>query len=394
MVCVASMDANPALALTSPVAPVAPVAPAVPAARRLVAVDALRGLVMVLMTLDHASGAFNGGRLMADAPYAYHPGQALDPAQFFTRWVTHLCAPTFVFLAGLSLSISAERRLARGESPRRQDLHLVTRGLFIAACDPLWMSWAFGMHGRMLFQVLYAIGASFVAMAALRRLPRAWLGALGLALVVGHEALAGVARSFVDGTPTPPLALLLTGGPAGPFIVAYPLLPWLGVMMLGYAAGGVVSGTKAERLPWRCLGAGLLSLAVFALVRGADGYGNGHLYRDDASIVQWLHVCKYPPSLSYCALELGLMALLLALFARFPALSRGPLVLLGQTAFFFYLLHVHLLEGAAHALGVVGHEGIPGAFLAAALTLAALTPLCAVYRRYKAAHPDGWTRYV
>src|ERR1700678_3711084 len=103
MGCGALMNATPALTVDGPVAPVAPATP------RLAAVDALRGLVMVLMTLDHASGAFNGGRLMTDAPFSYHPGQALDPAQFFTRWVTHLCAPTFVFLAGLSLSISAER---------------------------------------------------------------------------------------------------------------------------------------------------------------------------------------------------------------------------------------------------------------------------------------------
>ena len=144
--------------------------PRLPAAPRLAAVDALRGLVMVLMTLDHASGAFNAGRLVSDSARGWVPGAALDPRQFATRWVTHLCAPTFVFLAGLSLSLSAERRRARGEPPGKQDRFLVTRGLFIAACDPLWMSWAFGVKDRLLFQVLYAIGMSFVAMAGLRRL--------------------------------------------------------------------------------------------------------------------------------------------------------------------------------------------------------------------------------
>src|SRR5207248_1239856 len=141
-------------------------------------VDALRGLVMVLMTVDHASGAFNAGRLMSDSARSWVPGTALDPRQFATRWISHLCAPTFVFLAGLSLSLSAERRRARGEPPGGQARFLVTRGLFIAACDPLWMSWAFGMQGKILFQVLYAIGVSFAAMAALQRLPPRWLGAL------------------------------------------------------------------------------------------------------------------------------------------------------------------------------------------------------------------------
>jgi uncharacterized membrane protein len=405
MICVAAMDAAPAPTPVTPTpvtpTPVTPAAPSVeggpraaPPRPRLAAIDALRGLVMVLMTLDHASGAFNAGRLVADSPFSYTPGTALDPAQFFTRWVTHLCAPTFVFLAGLSLSISVARRRARGEPPGGQDRFLVTRGLFIAACDPLWMSWAFGMEGRVIFQVLYAIGMSFVAMAALRRLPRAALGALALATLLGHEVLAGLAMKLSGGHPGAAAVLLLTGGPLGKILVGYPLLPWLAIMALGYAAGGVVSSTPAERLSRRALGAGLLALAVFALVRGLDGYGNLRLYRDDGSLVQWLHVCKYPPSLSYTALELGLMGLWLSLFLRVPALCRGPLPLLGQTAFFFYLLHVHLLEGAAHALGLFHREGIGGTVLATALALAVLTPLCALYRRYKAAHPDGWARYV
>ncbi len=389
--------------------PLPAAAPRAAATTRLAAIDALRGLVMVLMTLDHASGAFNGGRLMTDSPTMYKAGMALDPAQFYARWVTHLCAPTFVFLAGLSLSISFERRRARGDAPvadgappqtpAGQDRFLVTRGLFIAACDPLWMSWAFGMRGRVLLQVLYAIGASFVAMAALRRLPRGVLGALALVVMVGHEALMGLTSTLGGGAPGPALALLVTGGRAGSFVVAYPLLPWLAVMALGYSAGGLVVRTPADRLSARCLGAAVVALGLFAVVRGIDGYGNQGLYRDDASLVQWLHVCKYPPSLSYLCLELGLMGLLLALFLRVgPAspfrVALSPLVLLGQTAFFFYLLHVHLLEGAAHGLGLVRQEGLAGAFVAAAIAVAILYPLCAVYRRYKAAHPDGWARYV
>src|SRR5262249_49217653 len=115
---------------------------------RLSAIDWLRGLVMVIMTIDHASGAFNAGRLMTDAVFMYKPGTPLDPAQFATRWVTHLCAPTFVFLAGLSLSISADRRRARGEAERGVDRFLITRGLLIAALDPLWMSLVLGPPGK------------------------------------------------------------------------------------------------------------------------------------------------------------------------------------------------------------------------------------------------------
>ncbi len=275
----------------------APARPLAAAASRLGAIDALRGLVMVLMTVDHASGAFNAGRLMTDSAQSYHPGMALDPAQLYTRWMTHVCAPTFVFLAGLSLALSADRRRARGEPAAAQDRFLITRGLFIAACDPLWISWAFGMPpGKHLLQVLYAIGMSFVAMAGLRHLPRRWLAALALATLLGHEALAGLTHGLAGGPLGPAVALLITGGMAGPFIVAYPLLPWLAVMALGYSVGGLVAGASAGRLSRGFAAAGAISLVLFVVVRGVDGYGNLRLYRDDGSLAQWIHVCKYPPS--------------------------------------------------------------------------------------------------
>ncbi len=182
----------------------------------------------------------------------------------------------------------------------------------------------------------------------------------------------------------------------GRVVVAYPLLPWLAIMALGHAAGWFFTGLDADRAARRWAIAGVISLAVFAVVRGLDGYGNLGLHRDDGSLLQWLHVSKYPPSLSFAGLELGLMALILAGLHRFPPGSKllAPLVLLGQTAFFFYLLHVHMLEGASYALGLHKQEGLGAAYAAAAITVVVLTPLCALYRRYKAAHPGGWTRYV
>ena len=155
---------------------------------RLPALDWMRGLVMLLMTTDHASGAFNGGRLLTDATWLYRPGTPLPTAQFLTRWVSHLCAPTFVFLAGTALALSIERRLQRGESPHRVDRHLLVRGLFLAALDPLWMTWAF-VPGNLLLQVMYAIGMSLVCMIFLRRLSTSWLVGLSLGLIFFGEAL-------------------------------------------------------------------------------------------------------------------------------------------------------------------------------------------------------------
>ncbi len=359
--------------------------------RRLPALDWLRGLVMVLMALDHASGTFNAGRLVTDSSVLYRPGTPLPAAQFFTRWVTHVCAPAFVFLAGAALALSIEKHRARGEAAGATDRFILARGLLIAVLDPVWMSWVFA-PGRVLFQVLYAIGGGLVLMVPLRRLSdRALLGT-ALVLVFGGEALTGAALALVGGTPTLPVALLLTGGDFGRLIVAYPLLPWLAIMLLGWCFGRYLVATGPARAARLLVAAGLAALVLFVVVRGVDGYGNMRLARDDGSLVQWLHVSKYPPSLAYVALELGLVALGLGLALR-RVLGRR-LVVLGQTALFFYLLHVHLLTLAAWTLGLLHRGGLAATYAATVVALALLYPLCERYRAYKQAHPDGWPRYV
>jgi uncharacterized membrane protein len=372
------------------------VAPA-PASTRLTALDHLRGLVMVLMTLDHASEEFNAGRLMADGVALYTPGTPLPAVQFLTRWVTHLCAPTFVFLAGTALALSVARRRAAGDRDGTIDRFVVARGAFIAALDPLWMSWVF-VPGGILLQVLYAIGGGLAAMAALRRLAGRWLLALALVLVVGGEALTGLALAMGGGEPTLPAALLLTGGRFGRLIVGYPLLPWLAMMLLGWSFGRWLQRAGPAAAPRLLFRAGIGALLVFVAVRGLNGYGNMLLPREGGSLVQWLHVSKYPPSLSYVALELGLMALVLAALFRVERTQPGalprPLLVLGQTALFYYLLHVHVLALAAWALGLQHRAGLVASYAAAAATLLLLYPLCVRYARYKRAHPEGWTRYV
>lgn len=364
---------------------------------RLPALDWLRGIVMVLMAVDHASGAFNAGRLMADSAGQYRPGTPLPAAQFFTRWITHLCAPTFVFLAGAALALSVEKRRAAGEPDGAIDRFILTRGLIIAALDPLWMSWVF-VPGQVILQVLYAIGGSMVAMVPLRRLDERWLLGVALVIVGAGELLTGVAVTATGGEPTLSVALLLAGGRFGRLIVAYPLLPWLAMMLLGWCLGRRLVTAPPARVGRLLAPVGLGSLAVFALLRDLNGYGNMRLGRDDGSLVQWLHVSKYPPSLSYTTLELGLMALCLgALFGvqrrQQPAAMR-PLLVLGQTALFFYLLHVHALTLGAWALGALHGRGLAETWAASVTVVVLLYPLCVRYRRYKLARPDGWARYL
>ena len=367
-------------------------------ARRLQAIDVMRGLVIALMAVDHSSGEFNAGRVMADSAFFFKAGTPLPAAQFFTRWITHLCAPTFVFLAGTSLALSIPRRLRAGESAFSIDRYLFTRGLVIAGFELVpsffWMD-----PGKYLFQVLYAIGTSFLFMIPLRRLPPASLVVLGGAILCFGEAVVGL-EGWGPPDKTPLLAaLLLVPGPHGNVIIAYPTLYWLAMMLLGYGLGAALEkGMTPARLRVVLSAASAALLSIFVVVRAANGYGNMHLYRRGGSLVEWLHVSKYPPSFSYATLELGLSAAILwvivGLVSARPVGEKSPLLVLGRTPMFFYLLHIPLLALAATGLGLAHRLGIGAAFGFAALVTAVLYPLCLYYGRFKAAHPRSLLDYV
>ncbi len=363
---------------------------------RIRSIDWMRGLVMVLMTVDHAGSVFDAAHLHGDSARGWVPGSPLPPGEFMTRWVTHLCAPTFVLLAGASLALSSEKR--KGE--RGQTRFIVTRGLLIAALDPLWMSLAFARYRVWVFQVLFAIGGSMVCTAGLRRLPTRVL--FGIALAV--QAFGELSVRWTP--PSEPFKslwvfLFVGGRAAAGMVCAYPLVPWLSMMLFGWALGRWLL-TRPERSvqarTYVVLGVGLLG--AFGVVRGIDGYGNWNLHRDSLAVLEWLHVAKYPPSLSYTCLELGLAFVFLAGFTVLDDPSRArrifaPLTLLGATAFFFYLLHVHLLALAEALLGLdTQSHGLAKTWLAAAAVIALLLAPCAWYRRYKAGHPNGWARYI
>ena len=366
---------------------------------RWLALDWMRGFVIVLMTLDHASEVFNAGRLFTDAVFFYRPGMPLPWVQFLARWITHLCAPTFVFLAGTSLACSVEKRLKAGESRSSINRNIFVRGLLLAALDPVWMSPVF-TPGGLLFQILYAIGVSFMCMIPLSRLSSRWLLGLSVGLMFFSEVLIGIISKMSANNPNLIWVFLLTGGQFPGLIVGYPLLPWLAVMMIGWVFGRYLlkQGSSASNVTRPLRLWGIASIVTFLLVRGANSYGNMLLFRETSSLVQWLHVSKYPPSLSFYSLELGIMAMLLSFaFASKQLTDHSPsrnLVLLGQTALFFYLLHAHLMDLAARLLGVSHQRGLGESFIASILTVAVLYPCCRLYRSYKTTHPRGWTRYI
>jgi uncharacterized membrane protein len=366
---------------------------------RIAAIDWMRGLVMVLMVVDHASMAFDGTHNPLDsAMYADAMTAPLPTAEFLTRWMTHICAPTFVFLAGVSLAISVERRMARGASAGDIDRFILTRGAIVALMDPTIVSIG---SGRLTFQVLFAIGAAMMCMAALRRLPWPALLALGIGWFTVGEWITGLVWHPPGSASIAASFLIATyGGDAA--VIKYPVIPWLAMMALGWAFGKHISRAAAGQTRFtteRVLAVGgVILLAVFVVVRWNAGYGDMFLHRADNSWQQWLHVSKYPPSLTYAALELGLMwvclAALMRLEPRIGVRPNGVLLVFGQTAMFFYLVHRLAFEVPATYFGLRGVGDLSTTYIAAAVMLVALYPACRWYRTVKAAHPTSVLKYL
>jgi uncharacterized membrane protein len=393
-----------------PARPTAAAESQVPAGRRrLDHVDLLRGLVMVIMVLDHVRDYFTVVR--------FDPTDLTrtDLALFATRWITHYCAPVFVFLAGASAWIAGTRR-TRGQLAR----FLLSRGLWLILVEVTVISlgwyfttrWTNGARA----QVIWAIGGSMVVLAGLIRLPRAAVAAFGLVLVVGHNLLDGVAPAAF-GAFAPLWHVLHVPGPLGivPVFVTYPLIPWVGVMALGYAAGPTVFSQDAGA-PRRIAWAGALMILGFVVLRALNGYGDPSPRLEDGSpallVMSFLNVTKYPPSLLFVLMTLGPALVALALLRR----AKGPVadffVTFGRVPFLFYVTHLYLVHALAVAAGVA--QGFPGSairtlyrylpegygfglpvvYLVWLCVVAALYPVCRRYAALKARSRAWWLSYL
>ena len=374
-----------------------PVATRIPA-KRIATIDWMRGFVMVLMVIDHASMAFDGGHLALDS--AMYPNAATAPlpaAEFFTRWMTHLCAPTFVFLAGTSLALSIERRVARGVPAWEIDKTILVRGALIAVLDPTLVSLG---SGRWTFQVLFAIGVCMMLMAPLRRLPSWALSTLALGWMVFGEIPTGWVWDPPGSSSVLAAFAVATYG-SETMVIKYPVIPWLSVMMLGWVFGRHLirhasgeSRVSGKMVLWL---AGISGILIFFLLRYLGVYGDMFLPRTDDTWQRWLQVSKYPPSLTYMALTMGSLCLGLALLRtiepRIGVRRNGVLLVFGETAMFFYLVHRLVLEVPATWFGLRGIGDITTTYLVAAVLLVALYPACLWYRKVKAAHPTSILRY-
>lgn len=353
---------------------------------------------MLLMVIDHAGMAFDADHLSTDSVRLYVDHPPLPAFAFFSRWMTHLCAPTFVFLAGTALALSIERRVAAGAGGWEIDRPILIRGALIAVLDPTLISL---FSGRWTLQVLFAIGISMMLMAPLRRLPTPALIAVGLGWLLVGEAITDPLWAQESSWPSPWVAASVAASVSPELKILYPVVPWLSMMVLGWAFGRYLVGRLAEHdiagpiktlLFW-----GAAGLLTFGAVRGANAYGNMFLPRFGESWEQWLHVSKYPPSLSFAGLELGLLCVTLALLMwlepRIGVRKNGPLLVFGQTAMFFYLAHRMVFETAATWLGLRGFAGLPETYAISAVSLVLLYPACRWYGTFKRAHPTSFLKY-
>ena len=320
-------------------------------AARIDAIDRLRGLMIALMVLDHVRDFFHQTAFTAD-PLALDSG---DPALFMTRWVTHLCAPTFVFLAGVSVFLQRANGKSRGELTR----FLATRGVWLILLEVTVVGWGFNFGGGVFLQVIWAIGASMLAMALLIWLPRALLLALGVAIIAGHQLLAPINPPDL-GALAPAWSATLEFGPGMGGFVAYPFVPWLGVMLLGHGLGGLFQQADDPGNRTILMLAGGM-LVLFAVVRGINLYGDPRPWLIQAkpqwTALSFINVSKYPPSLDFVLVTLGLSLTLLPLVARLGGLPARVLLSFGRTPLFTYVLHIFLAHGLALVVGSM--TGVP-----------------------------------
>jgi uncharacterized membrane protein len=363
--------------------------------------------VMVLMALDHVRDFFTDVRF-----------DPLDLSQtsaplFLTRWITHFCAPTFVLLAGVSAYLTG-RHCTRAQL----SWFLFTRGLWLVVLEVTLMSlvWTFNVrydHGLFL-QVIWAIGVSMLVLALLVHLPLRATAALSIVVICGHNLLDGIEPQSL-GAWGPLWSLLHVSGPIPHAFVAYPLIPWIAVLSLGYCLGAAFDTDSQHRKQW-FIYLGAASLTAFVLLRMTNLYGNPTDWSLQSTtlltLLSFVNVHKYPPSLLYLLLTLGTGLLLLAAFEATHTKLGEVLRTFGRVPLFFYVMHIalaHLAAGiTAFAMGygaaLLGDDifqapqqwgfGLPVVYLAWALAIATLYPACRWFAAVKRRRDDWWLSYL
>ncbi len=368
---------------------------------RLLYIDFARGVAMVLMAWDHVSSFWNPGHRGGEGLMGRKP-LFPDFTQFILRFITHICAPTFIFLAGAALALSAERRLARGESRGQVSLRMAKRGAVLILLAVFVESPAFGLP-PLYFGVLSCIGLCLIIFSLLHRLPRGLILAFSTLIILAHPLL-DLSWIPVD-DPWGWYMRVVIHEPSMdwvPYVGLYPIIPWVGVMGLGWCFGGLVSRNRWEERRLEVLlastGGGLLCL--WLLVRLLNGYGN-LLPRAGSSLQDWLYMAKYPPSLAFLLWTLGSMFLILSLglhLQRRGMIERGIwgfILAFGRVPLFFYCSHLWLYRVRPGWTAVRPFTlSLPATAVFWLLGLLILWRLCLRYGRLKMRYPESLLQYL
>ena len=370
---------------------------------RLEFIDFTRGLVMILMAWDHVSGFWNPGKMSSEGLQGYVPPYE-DLVQFLLRFMTHVCAPTFMFLAGTSLALSTWKRRERGESEMDISKRMIARGtmmllLAIFLVGPSLSSSPF------YFGVIACFGVCFIIFSFYRRLPTPLILLISLAIVLFHPYIN------LDWIPEGHLWTLLKiiisepqhSSRTNPFSGLYPIFPWIGVMGLGWCFGVFLSKfnwNETHKLKLPLAVSGIVSIILFYVVRWVNGYGN-LVMRQGSTVIAWLSISKYPPSVAFLLWTLGLMSLFMALGMWFDTIQGrlksaiDVVKLYGQTALFFYCIHLPL-----YRVRPLWWQGRPfdldlyGTAVLWVIGLGVLWWLCKYFLAYKRNNPNSIVQYI
>ncbi len=383
--------------------------------KRIDSIDVLRGLVMVIMALDHSRDYFH----TADAPLDL---TTTTTFLFFTRWITHYCAPIFVFLSGTSIYLQGLRK-----TKSTLQSFLLKRGLWLIFIEisVITFAWSFNPHfNYIIFQVIWAIGISMVLLGLVIRLPYNFIFSLGLIIVLGHNLL-----DFAEAAPGFKAGFwwdLLHHGSFAFYpitrnhvlIMLYPFVPWTGLMMLGYCTGKFFSSKYTPRQRKKILSRiGIGLILFFIALRFINVYGNPEHWAAQKNgwftVLSFINVHKYPPSLLYMCMTIGPAFLLLSFFENVKNGFTEKIRIYGRVPFFYYVLHIYLIHlisavvylahGHTIAQATTLGNGIPFYFLAAndgynlfivylvwISVVLALFPLCRWFNNYKTNHKEKW----
>ncbi len=375
---------------------------------RLLSIDALRGLVILFMLLDHVRETFLLHRQVSDPMDI----ASTEPALFFSRTLAHLCAPVFVLLTGLSAWLFGEKYAGKADV----SAFLFKRGLFLVVLEFTLVNfaWTFQLPPSVIYlQVIWAIGLSMIALSLLVWLPRWLLLTLSLTIIAGHNLLDAV-HFPVESALHVPWAILHDRGwidvsDTLRLRTSYPLLPWIGVIGLGYALGPwFARGVEAGLRQWQLLIAGSAGLLGFVGLRLINGYGEKPWAVGDTSVhtlMSFFNITKYPPSLLFIALTVSAGLLLLLAFERLQDRRWIRwLTVFGSAPMFFYLLHLYTLK-VLYLIGVAlfglnqgsyfGFSSVVAIWLAAVILAIGLFPAVRWFSALKARRRDiAWLKYL